>query len=679
MKRVKKILSFMMSMAMMIGMIALDFPIIAQAANKVTISFTLKLSVDVAGGTTVPGNYNVEYAVVDENGDSVSQPADYSGEYSGVLNGSENGSEVSKTVSLEVDDDRYIKIKVNPAGNDIYIGESSEDTSAWSDGKRIAVNALAGEYQFQLQASQGSNPPPAGDPPTGNRQDVNLTVSWTGDFGEIKVGDTSIADLTTNTQHFSSVNCEQDNTIKIKIQARYSEVYSSIKIDGVEQLFNGETKDYYEFSIPKDRTSLSIVVEKGVSTQHTIIWRYDNQQGDDAMVEHGTVVMESGYHSGGDGHYLVNDDADVTIKLIPDYGYQVVGASINGDVELKANSNTNEFTFKMPHTNVHFKGIFTKTEDIVSVNAQGVRGASLTNGNAVAGSGGTAKMTVETSNSPADTSSIEGVDENKTVQAVDIQMDQLFYKNSADDLWTQPQHELSSSAEVKLVVDQPAAGYAVLREHNGQVDEIPAYYDEATSTVTFASDKYSVFTLVPLTESNNQYDPIEVEPDVPSESESEASSEGSDEPAVLKTSGETSDNTYIVIEQQEINRNPETIIVDAMGVDKTGLESMPKQTYNLSSFVTAKGFMASIDKIAKSNQEKGAINIYTERPICFTNEILQNMSKNNIDFVYYFKHKGHLYSVTIPAQIDLEAIFKNNKYAGPLYLGYVLGNSKLIK
>lgn len=679
MKRVKKILSFMMSMAMMIGMIALDFPIIAQAANKVTISFTLKLSVDVAGGTTVPGNYNVEYAVVDENGDSVSQPADYSGEYSGVLNGSENGSEVSKTVSLEVDDDRYIKIKVNPAGNDIYIGESSEDTSAWSDGKRIAVNALAGEYQFQLQASQGSNPPPAGDPPTGNRQDVNLTVSWTGDFGEIKVGDTSIADLTTNTQHFSSVNCEQDNTIKIKIQARYSEVYSSIKIDGVEQLFNGETKDYYEFSIPKDRTSLSIVVEKGVSTQHTIIWRYDNQQGDDAMVEHGTVVMESGYHSGGDGHYLVNDDADVTIKLIPDYGYQVVGASINGDVELKANSNTNEFTFKMPHTNVHFKGIFTKTEDIVSVNAQGVRGASLTNGNAVAGSGGTAKMTVETSNSPADTSSIEGVDNSKAVQAVDIQMDQLFYKNSADDLWTQPQHELSSSAEVKLVVNQPAAGYAVLREHNGQVVEIPAYYDEATGTVTFASDKYSVFTLVPLTESNNQYDPIEVEPDVPAESESETSSEGSDEPAVLKTSGETSDNTYFVIEQQEINRNPETIILDATGVDKTGLESMPKQTYNLSSFVTAKGFMTSIDKIAKSRQGETSINIYTEQPICFTNEILQNMSKNNIDFVYYFKHKGHLYSVTIPAQIDLEAIFKNNKYAGPLYLGYVLGNSKLIK
>lgn len=677
MKRAKKILSLMMSMAMIIGMIAFDFPITAQAANKASVSFTLKLS--VADGTTVPGNYNVEYEVVDADGNSVSKPDGYSGEYSGVLSGSANGSEVSETVSLDVDDDRYIKIKVTSAGNDIFIN-GADETSAWSEGKTIAVNDLATEYQFQLQAHQGQNPPEEGgddNPPAGNRQSVNLTVSWSGDFGEIKVGGTGV-DLNNSSQHFETVNCQQDDTILITIQANFTEVYSSIKINGEEKLSEGETKDYYEFSIPKTDTSLTIAVEKGVSTQHTIIWRYDNLQGDDAMVEHGTVEMVSGYVSGGDGHYLVNDDAEVTIRLIPDYGYQVVGAKINGDVDLTANDNTNEFKFKMPPTNVHFQGIFTKTEDIVSVNAQGVSGASLTNGDAVAGSGGTAKMTISSA-SPSDISDIEGVDENKTVQAVDIQMDQLFYKNSADDLWTQPQHELSSSAEVKLVVDQPAAGYAVLREHNNQVEQIPADYDAATGTVTFASDKYSVFTLVPLTESNNQHTPIEESPEAPAESSSETSSKESDDPAVLESGNNTPNDTVFIIEQQEIRRNPDTIIVDKIGVDKTVVESMPKQTYNLSSFVTAKGFMTSIDKIAKSGQGETSISIYTEQPICFTREILKSMTKNNIDFVYYFKHKGHLYSVTVPAEVDLDTIFKNNQYAGPLYLGYVLGTSKLIK
>ena len=57
----------------------------------------------------------------------------------------------------------------------------------------------------------------------------------------------------------------------------------------------------------------------------------------------------------------------------------------------------------------------------------------------------------------------------------------------------------------------------------------------------------------------------------------------------------------------------------------------------------------------------------------------RQMTKNNIDFVYYFTYKGHLYSVTVPAEADVDAIFKNNKYADPLYLGYILGTSKLIK
>lgn len=519
-----------------------------------------------------------------------------------------------------------------------------------------------------------------------NWQNVNLTVLWKGEFGEIKVGGKSIENIessTSGSKTFTQVNCQQNDTILIKIQAPFTVVYSSIKINGTEKLSVGETKESYEFSIPKTDTSLNIEVTKGESTQHTIVWSNDNRYGDDAMVEHGKVEIVNGYVSGGDGHYLVNDDADVTIRLIPDYGYQVVGAKINGDIALTADAGTNEFKFKMPHTNVHFRGIFTKTEDIVSGNAQGVNSASLTNGNAVADTGGTAKMTISSAQaaSSAAISDIVGTaaDGSKQVQAVDIKMSQLFYKNSADSLWTKEKSELSSPAEVKLVVAQSAAGYAVLREHNGAVEQIPSYYDAVTGTVIFASDKYSVFTLVPLKESNDQYTPIKVSPDVPADSSSETSSNGSNAQTVLEEGGNTSDDIFFNIEQQEIRRNPDMITVDILGVDKTDVDSMPKQTYNLSSFVTVKGFMTSIDKIAKLRQGETSISIYTKQPICFTEEILKSMTKNNIDFVYYFRHKGHLYCVTIPEEADLEIIFKNNKYAGPLYIGYVMGTSKLIK
>ncbi|MCQ2499010.1 MAG: hypothetical protein MJ133_08495 [Lachnospiraceae bacterium] len=37
-----------------------------------------------------------------------------------------------------------------------------------------------------------------------------------------------------------------------------------------------------------------------------------------------------------------------------------------------------------------------------------------------------------------------------------------------------------------------------MREHNGVVEEIPASYDATTNTITFASAKYSTYTLVSL-------------------------------------------------------------------------------------------------------------------------------------------------------------------------------------
>lgn len=287
-------------------------------------------------------------------------------------------------------------------------------------------------------------------------------------------------------------------------------------------------------------------------------------------------------------------------------------------------------------------------------------------------------MTINTTGA-SDTSSVNNVDISKKVQAVDIQMSQLFYKNSADSYWETKQTELTTAAEVKLVVDQDAAGYAVLRAHGDKVEEIPASYDAATKTVTFASDKYSVFTLVPLTKSNNQYTPIEEKTQPSEDPGASREKESSSGHTILKEHSGTPDNTIQVLEQKEISRNPELILIDTTGVDKTGAEVMPKKTYNLSSFVTVKGFMNSIDRIAKAAQKDQPVSIYSERPVCFSKEILKSMTKHNLEFVYYFKYKGHLYCVTIPPQTDLDTSFKEKTYFGPLYLGHVLGTSKLVK
>lgn len=487
-KRCKRAFAYVLAALIIFGGVYFS-PVKVNAEPK---SVTLKIS--CKEGMTVPGNYGIDYEVFNSSNER------QSGEF---IQGNSDGTVKSQNVS--VPEGSKIRITVTNAGNDIFYNGACHNE--WASVQEVAYASLATEYAFQLQPQ---NITPGGDGGGQNngglpRETINLTINWSGDFGEIKVGGDSLSDVqghTSGSQHLTSAQCDGSN-IQIILQANPTENYSSIKFDGVEQTLNPDSQDRYIYSIPKTTTTLSIVATKGVSTQHTVVWIYqsDPNIGDDALVEHGTVELVSGAVSGSNGYYRVDDGAEVTVKLIPDYGYQVVGAKINNVVDLTPCSGTNEFKFVMPSTHVHFKGIFTKTDDIVANTSSTISNASFA-GDKVATTGGTAKMTIAAA-TPASTASIpEEIDDTKDVLAVDISMQQLFYKNSAEAVWSTTKTELSSAAEVSLVVDQQATEYSVLRTHsNGVVtvtEKIPSSYNSATKTLTFTSNKYSTYTLVPL-------------------------------------------------------------------------------------------------------------------------------------------------------------------------------------
>ena len=99
-------------------------------------------------------------------------------------------------------------------------------------------------------------------------------------------------------------------------------------------------------------------------------------------------------------------------------------------------------------------------------------------------------------------------------------------------------------------------------------------------------------------------------------------------------------------------------------------------TYNLTSIKTVKGFTAAVRKIAKADPETQSVLVYSNKPITFSVETLNAVQDANKEFVYMFKHKGHLYKVTIPAgaKVDLRGEY----YAGPLFIGSVLGTSQIV-
>ena len=280
-----------------------------------------------------------------------------------------------------------------------------------------------------------------------------------------------------------------------------------------------EKKDEYEIQFYGAQTAgtsedTAITVN---GTQHiqidrkclTVTWAYDDTYGEDGRIEHGTAEIikingqdvsqmtfsnfanNSGDKSG--GHLAVKRDDVVTIKLIPDYGYQLSGASING-VTLAPQTEVSTFTFKMPDTNVHFKGIFTQTQDEINTTGTKVSSASVENG-ANAAPSGNLRLTVEDSDANT-TNALAQVENAVSAEAVNLTLDQIVSKGDGTN-WENPVTQFDQPVKMKLQVADydTAAGYEVVREHNGNLTKLTTSVSE-NGTLTFETNQFSTYFIV---------------------------------------------------------------------------------------------------------------------------------------------------------------------------------------
>lgn len=241
----------------------------------------------------------------------------------------------------------------------------------------------------------------------------------------------------------------------------------------------------------------------------TVTWAYDDTYGEDGRIEHGTaeIIKINGQdvsqmtfsnfaNNPGDksgGHLAVKRDDVVTIKLIPDYGYQLSGASING-VTLAPQTEVFTFTFTMPDTNVHFKGIFKQTQDEINTSGTKVFSASVENG-ANAAPSGNLRLTVEDSDANT-TNALAQVENAVSAEAVNLTLDQIVSKGDGTN-WENPVTQFGQPVKMNLkVVDyDTAAGYAVVREHDGNLTNLPTSVSE-DGTLTFETNQFSTYFIV---------------------------------------------------------------------------------------------------------------------------------------------------------------------------------------
>ena len=281
-----------------------------------------------------------------------------------------------------------------------------------------------------------------------------------------------------------------------------------------------ETKYSLQFpgkSADEGKSEQTAIALNAAGTQHiqidhsvrTITWAYDRQTyGEDAYLEHGkaqVVAVEGVYdlysipfaNNPGDekgGHIAVEAGKQVTVRLTPDYGYQLTGVSLNGGVTLAPQAEVSTFTFTMPDTNVHFKGIFTQTQDEIKTSGTKVSSASVENG-ANAAPSGNLRLTVEDSNADT-TNALAQVENAVSAEAVNLTLDQIVSKGDGTN-WENPVTQFDQPVKMKLQVADydTAAGYEVVREHNGNLTKLTTSVSE-NGTLTFETNQFSTYFIV---------------------------------------------------------------------------------------------------------------------------------------------------------------------------------------
>ena len=367
------------------------------------------------------------------------------------------------------------------------------------------------KFEPSFEASGGNAPGP--NPGTGNNICFRLEgdgissndyATWKNNNIEIYIG---IENTYKTLQEWIGEN-------KISVDGAEYRVVDSVDTVKVYVLNSGSGK-YMIQGAGSSQENAVTWTEKGIHSLQvdkeriTITWGYDSKTyGEDAYLEHGTARIiqindaapntnDSYGNNAGDnrgGNLVVQPGDKVTVELKPDYGYQLTNVSLNGE-KLKAAKDVSTFTFTMPNTQIHFKGIFEKAEDTVDTSAaKEVTSASISNGANAAGSGNL-QLTVADSTGYDMTAAQQKVAGAVSAQAVELDLNQIVAKGDGTN-WETTITEFTNPITLSLGINNYDANYdyVVVRDHNGTTTALPTKVIDGK--VTFETNQFSTYVIV---------------------------------------------------------------------------------------------------------------------------------------------------------------------------------------
>ena len=203
-----------------------------------------------------------------------------------------------------------------------------------------------------------------------------------------------------------------------------------------------------------------------------------------------------------DGGMALPAGAMITIRLIPEPGYQLTSFGINGG-EFDPQTNVGEYTFEIKPGNGHLAAKFTKVDDKVVANADAVESGAITLGGNEFDMG-TAKLNINNANlEPADIERFENAaGDYKVSNFLDISLYKTVYKGSETDSWDTKVNELENEATITITLEEGVDGNEVVivhQKHDGTYEVIPSVYDPVARTITFKTSSFSNYAIASRT------------------------------------------------------------------------------------------------------------------------------------------------------------------------------------
>ena len=217
-----------------------------------------------------------------------------------------------------------------------------------------------------------------------------------------------------------------------------------------------------------------------------------------------------------DGSLTLPGGAEVTMRVVPDYGYQVT--SVNGGDDFKTtNSGVSEFTVTVEEgTAGYFQATVEKVDNTVTPTSEKVKAGNIALGDSASTDikNGTVRLSVEDVELTSD--KITNFEEKASeagdytiTNYLDINLDKVLYKGTADDVWSEQIHHLTDKALITLQLEEGVDASNIVIVHNidngDEFEIIPIEsYDAETNTISFYTNSFSNYAIANKTSATTE-------------------------------------------------------------------------------------------------------------------------------------------------------------------------------